>query len=176
MQVNKLGNQGKKGISIKKRLLDLARIPEDPNGCWEWLGGKRGNGYGAISIMTNGKKRSYPAHRITYQIFCGPIPSGMLVCHNCPGKDNRACINPKHLWLGTYSQNIRDAIKKGTFNYTSRTRGSRHQDAKLTEQQVIEIRAKHAIGQFNRHQLAKEYGVKPCSISNIIARRKWRHI
>ena len=74
-------------------------------GCWEWTGYIGKNGYGRISI--NGKYKS--AHRLAYQLHYNKIPD-RHVCHSC---DNRKCINPSHLWLGTDKDNLRDMWKKG---------------------------------------------------------------
>lgn len=78
-----------------------------PGGCILWRGPKTTGGYGLVSI---GHTEKAYAHRIAYELAKGPIPSGMLVCHTC---DVRNCINPDHLWLGTISDNNRDAMDKG---------------------------------------------------------------
>lgn len=77
--------------------------------CWLWTGYLKESGYGRFSI--NGKPIA--AHKFSYQLNVGPIPNGMLVCHNCPGGDNPACVNPDHLWLGTNADNMNDMYAKG---------------------------------------------------------------
>lgn len=75
--------------------------------CWRWAGGtKTPKGYGMLDVNY---KKIY-AHRVSYMIHFGEIPEGLLVCHKC---DNPGCVNPSHLWLGTHTDNLKDASVKG---------------------------------------------------------------
>jgi hypothetical protein len=95
---------------LKTRLALSVKI--NANDCWVWQRSKLKKGYGKITIGSKkfGNRKNALAHRISYEIFVGPIPKGLQVCHDC---DNPSCINPDHLFLGTNQDNVDDKQKKG---------------------------------------------------------------
>ena len=123
----------------------IERIPF--SGCWLWTGALKTGGYGDFWLF--GKVTG--AHRASYLMHKGPIPENAEVCHHC---DVRCCVNPAHLFLGTWSDNMKDAANKGRLQ---------HRGAKLTNKQADEIRRSHLPGV----DLAAKFGVSQNIISRI---------
>jgi hypothetical protein len=146
----------------KKRIeAKVLRIPEA--GCWVWMGSTQVRGYG--ELISN--KRKYLAHRASYEAFVGEIPKGMYVCHAC---DNVACVNPNHLFLGTQKQNLQDMASKGRSTW-----GAKNPMAKLTEEQVKEIKQGFAVGKTDT-ELAKQFNMSRQGINNIRNNKLWSYI
>lgn len=143
-----------------------AKYVIEPDGCWRWTASLSPGYHGGYGNF-NYDGRLQLAHRVSWILHRGAIPAGKYVCHHC---DNRACVNPEHLFLGTQKDNIQDAARKGRMQ-----RGSDKHNAKLTEDDVREIRAKHTAGITNR-DLAVEYRISAWKISRIVNRRAWKHV
>lgn len=155
-------------LSIKERFLLHVNIPDDPNGCWEWTGSKNSSGYGQLGI--DGKL--YLVHRISYALFVGMIPDDMLVCHVC---DDPKCVNPDHLFLGTYKDNMHDMISKHREDHSKSAKGERNgrTQRKLTNEIVYQIREMIEQGHTNT-EIARNFGVKQNTISQIKTKRNWK--
>ena len=133
--------------------------------CWEWTAGKDVGGYGSFYLSGS----SIKAHRIAYTITVGDIPDGMCVLHTC---DNPPCVQPDHLFIGTYMDNYHDMKAKGRVYKGYRQHGESHTHAKLTEKDVIEIRASSD----PQRAMARRFGVSDMAISKIKLRKSWKHI
>lgn len=133
-------------------------------GCWLWTATKNEDGYGQFKL--DGQMRR--AHKVSYELFVGPIPEGLDVLHKC---DNRGCVNPNHLEVGTHGDNMRQMAERGRS-----AKGEGHGSAKLTEDQVLEIRGRYAAGGVSQRALAAEYGVSHTTIRRVVSNKNWTHI
>jgi len=128
-----------------------------PNECWNWTAVKNHNGYGRFSYKGN----YFSAQRFAWFLTYDSIPEGLCVLHHC---DNRACCNPKHLFLGTNADNSIDMVQKGRQHFQ-----------RLTQGEVRTIKIELAQGVIHRI-LAKKYGVAEQTISNINTGKRWSHV
>lgn len=144
-------------------------IPEPNSGCFLWEGRRDNYGYG--TIIDGGKNRK--AHRVAFELFCRPLQPDEVVAHRC---DVPSCVNPDHLFAGTQLENIADMHRKGRYGLAlirqNCARGSRQGLAKLTEADVLAIRASNR----GSSDLGREHGVTKATINMIRRRATWRHV
>lgn len=164
-------------LTEKQRKRFWARVDvRGPDDCWNWRGYTDKGGYGSFSI----NDYPYRAHRVS-MVIDGRDPIALLACHTC---DNPACCNPRHLYAGTYTDNVADMDAKGRrkppkgdghwsrINPKSVPKGENNHFSKLTEPDIHAIRADTRVYRI----IAAQYGVDPSAISNIKRRRNWKHI
>lgn len=137
--------------------------------CWVWTG-IGPTEYGCIGSGGTGGRDgvTLPAHRVGYELQVGPIPDGLDVCHHC---DNPPCCRGSHLFVGTRQVNMADATAKGRI-----PRGSSRPNAKLTETQIVAIRAEYASGGTSESALGQRYGVSRSAINRILRGTLWGHV
>lgn len=143
-------------------LIEQRSIPEPNSGCWIWTAGASGTGYGTIKF----EGRVQAAHRVSWQVHCGPIPTGLNVCHRC---DTPFCVNPDHLFLGTQAENIHDMDRKGRGR---RPRGEQNTRARLSEADVQTIRS----SSLGIRRLARQFGVVKETIRLARTGETWAHV
>lgn len=139
-------------------------VLDDPDACWLWTAGGSKLGYGHIKCG----KKVLRAYRVSFELNNGPIPEGLCVLHAC---DNPPCVNPRHLFVGTQGDNVRDMERKGRAKHPT---GDEHGQKRLTALQVAEIRRNFAEGQTNKAALGRAFGVTDVLIGLIVRNRIWR--
>lgn len=135
----------------------------EPNECWPWTGFVNEHGYGKFAF--NG--RAIHAHQFSMYLKLGvPVKKGLCCLHSC---DNRICVNPNHLSVGTHYDNVQDRVNR---NRSRNCKGESHGRSKLKKEQVLEIRK----SPLTAHELSSIYGVKHCTIWKIKKLRIWKHL
>lgn len=130
------------------------------NKCFYWTAYKF-NGYGRLNV--NGKNT--PAHRFSYELNKGKIPSGMCVCHSC---DNPLCVNPEHLWLGTRKDNNLDRTSKGRSVV-----GEQRSQSKLSWGMVNDIRKIYSEGKYSQRELCKKFNISQPLLCKVVNNKNW---
>lgn len=153
------------GAALEDRFWGKVATSENEDACWLWLGAKTEDGYGQILRRSdNGTWRTTSAHRLSWELNVGPIPTGFSVLHTC---DTPPCVRPSHLFLGTITDNRRDQIQKRRHLYGERGTGS-----KLTHAAVEAIRRYKEDGK-TQCSVAKEYGISQGLVSQICSGKRW---
>jgi len=159
-------NQHTGAASEEERFWGKVEVGEE-DACWPWLGRIGDGGYGLIRARG---KSSFRAHRLSWSLHFGAVPDGLCVLHSC---DVPACVNPKHLFLGTKKDNSRDMARKGragSQRYSDRYRNPHMR--RLTEAQVREIKKRLVAGE-PQSVIAADYPVGKTQINNIACGRAW---
>lgn len=134
--------------------------------CWEFES-RLSSGYGRLKMPD---KTTELAHRFSWKLHNGPIPDGLFVCHKC---DNKPCVRPTHLFVGTQLDNLADMIKKGR---AGKAIGTQHGMSKLSEKDVLDILRKYATGKWTQQELGDLYGVGNMQVSRIVRGERWAHL
>lgn len=150
------------------QFLEQKSMPEPNTGCWLWTGptNYKGYGYGSFEGVR------FSVHRMSYIIHKGTIPKGMLVCHNC---DQRSCLNPEHLFIGTAQDNTDDMMRKGRHRMIESDLGEKNRFSKLKNDDVIEIRRLGKLG-YKANTIAPIFNVTPRNINDILSGSTWKHL
>lgn len=137
------------------------------SGCIEWVKSVTSAGYGQLNNRKLGGH--YYTHRLAYELFVGPITNGLWVLHSC---DNRRCINPDHLFLGTHDDNMADMRSKGR----SEKIGEDNPASKLTADEVMTIRWLSSLSMFSQRRIGRWFGVSQPCVSAVVHNFRWNHI
>lgn len=154
----------------------LNKTRDDENGCLRWIGSMKASGYGRATYLG---KNDMQAHRVSWMIFRGEIPDGLMVCHTC---DNRYCVNPNHLFLGTHQDNMTDGVKKKRFLHGEARRaannprkGLDHHNVVLNPDLVLQIIELKKSGK-SYSQIQELIGISRGTALDVVKGKTWAHI
>lgn len=136
-----------------------------PNGCWLWKLKLHSQGYGQFKIGDSVHK----AHRIAYELTFGSPPEGEGVIRSCR---NNACVNPEHMFAGDSHDRMTIVVKAGRNNPAV---GERNRHAKVTAEEVLQIRAAVESGKTHR-AVATDFDLHPSTVTDIVNRKIWKHV
>lgn len=157
-----------------ERFWTKVAITADDSKCWEWQRAKNADGYGKFGTGGRKHKKQHLAHRFSWELSNGEIPNELHVLHNC---DNPACVNPKHLFLGTNLDNIADKLMKNRQSkgemVSLMTRGENNPNSKLTNKEIEYIRRRYAQGGILQRELGVQFGISQANVSAIVLRKAW---
>ena len=148
-------------------LARFEKLTQRGDGCWQWQGKPDKDGYGRLRI---GGRKVCKSHRAAWMIANDIDPGEKLICHHC---DNPGCVNPSHLYLGTFADNSRDRAKR---NRANPQKGSDRWNAKLTDDLVARILLEYQPGVTGQKELGKKFGVTQTCICLILHGRIWKHV
>jgi hypothetical protein len=143
------------------------KVKKQKNGCWIWTGATSSNGYGHLRQKN---QKAISTHRFSWILHRGKVPKGKQVLHDCPKRDNRRCVNPAHLWLGSCKENMEDKVAKGRA-----ARGNKSGKSVLTARQVRQIKRLLLRG-VSQSEIARRYSVWQTTISCIDLGKTWTHV
>ena len=151
---------GYKHRTLEERFWSHVRVVTRDD-CWEWQAGLDRCGYGMID--------QEHAHRVSYRLHYGDFDRDLYVLHKC---DNRKCVRPDHLFLGTQLENMRDRKAKGKYN----NHGENNPRARLKTEQVIEIRSLLLKGEMKHAEIASLFGVSQYVVADISRGKNWKSV
>lgn len=139
--------------------------------CWVWTANQSKNGYGMMTRGGHSGPMVY-THRVSWELHFGPIPDGLWVLHKC---DNRPCVRPDHLWLGTRADNMADASRKGRLIGRRHVQGESHSQAVLTVELVHILRSRYDAGESTK-DLSIAFQLVYNTVDACVKRVTWRHV
>lgn len=140
-----------------------ASFEETDNGCWHWIRNTNRTGYACFKALGTIK-----ANRVAWMLFYGPIPNGCNICHFC---DNRACVRPSHLFMGTQADNVRDMVRKKRHMY-----GNRVPRALINPDIVRELRRRYIPHVVTARSLAKQFNVSEGCVRAVVNWKNWKQV